>query len=434
MHKEGALPDPYAGQRTTPGPVHTPLFDVDLGIDLKRHDLYLGGTPAADVTALRKAAPIFWHPEDERNEPGFWVLTRHADVQAVSKNPELFSSEIGAGALLSFDENRRQPLTSETLAIRRANMVNMDPPDHRTYRSLVMPYLAGPASKRLEPAVTDRISALLDTIRPNESFDLVSAFSAVTPAATMCHLLGVPEEDQDMVVEWGDTLAAVGDPELADEVAATHAKVYKYGMELFERKRSDPGHDLLSAAHEALAKTDRPLRPYSVESLFSLMIVAGHRTTRNTTTSGLLELYRNPGQIELLRDKPELIGNAIEEILRYTTVVPLFRRTATADTEIAGQKIAAGEKVVMWYSAANRDESVFPDPDRFDIERPEARKHLTFGHGEHMCVGNMVARLQLRIAIAAFINRFDTLEVVEPPEYLRTNQAVSIKRVMVRVS
>lgn len=432
MQKESAPLAPYEGQRTTPGSVHAPLFEVDLKIDLKRHDLYLRGTPAADVIALRTAAPIFWHPEDERNEPGFWVLTRHADVQAVSKNPELFSSEKGAGALLSF-ESRRQPITAETLAIRRANMVNMDPPDHRTYRSLVMPYLAGPASKRLEPAVIERISSLLDTIRPGESFDLVSAFSAVTPAATMCHLLGVPDEDRDMVVEWGDKLAAVGDPELADEVAATHAKVYRYGMDLFERKRTEPGNDLLSAAHEALAKTDRPLRPYSVESLFSLMIVAGHRTTRNTTTSGLLELYRNPDQLARLREKPELIGNAVEEILRYTTVVPLFRRTATADTEIAGQKVAEGEKVVMWYSAANRDESVFPDPDRFDIERPEARKHLSFGHGEHMCVGNMVARLQLRIAIAAFINRFDTLEVVEPPEYLRTNQAVSIKRVMVRV-
>lgn len=433
MRKEGSVPDPYAGQRTTPGPVHAPLFDVDLKIDLKSHDLYLGGTPGADVTALRKAAPIFWHPEDEPNEPGFWVLTRHADIQTVSKNPGLFSSEIGAGALLSFDENRRQPLTAETLAIRRANMVNMDPPDHRTYRAIVMPYLAGPASKRLEPAVTQRISTLLDTIRPGETFDLVSAFSAVTPAATMCHLLGVPDADRDMVVAWGDQLAAVGDPTLADAVAATHAKVYKYGMELFEKKRTEPGNDLLSAAHEALAKAERPLRPYSVESLFSLMIVAGHRTTRNTTTSGLLELYRHPEQIARLRANPDLIGNAIEEILRYTTVVPLFRRTATADTEIAGQKIAAGEKVVMWYSAANRDESVFPDPDRFDIERPEARKHLTFGHGEHMCVGNMVARLQLRIAIAAFISRFDTLEIVEPPEYLRTNQAVSIKRVMVRV-
>lgn len=433
MGSASASHNPYAGQRTTPGPVHPPVFPVDLRIDLKRHDLYLAGTPVAEVTALRQAAPIFWHPENEANEPGFWVLTRHADIQAVSKNPTLFSSEIGAGALLSFDENRRQPLTPEALAIRRANMVNMDPPDHRTYRSIVMPYLAGPASKRLEPAVVERIAALLDTIKRGETFDLVSTFSAVTPAATMCHLLGVPDEDRDMVVEWGDKLAAVGDPALADDVAATYAKVYKYGMELFERKRTAPGNDLLSAAHEALAKADRPLRPYSVESLFSLMIVAGHRTTRNTTTSGLLALYRHPEQIALLRSQPDLISNAIEEILRYSTVVPLFRRTATADTEIAGQRIAAGEKVVMWYSAANRDESIFPDPDRFDITRAEARKHLTFGHGEHMCVGNMVARLQLRIAIAAFIDKFDTLEVVEPPEYLRTNQAVSIKQVMVRV-
>src|SRR5690606_36346385 len=136
----------------------------------------------------------------------------------------------------------------------------------------------------------------------------VSTFSAVTPAATMCQLLGVPDEDRAMVVEWGDRLAAVGDPAFADDIAETHAKVYRYGVELFEKKRHAPGHDLLSAPHEALARADRPLRPYSVESLFSLMIVAGHRTTRNTTTSGLLELYRHPDQLAQLRAQPELIG------------------------------------------------------------------------------------------------------------------------------
>jgi len=425
-------PDPYKGQKTSPGPVNAPVYPVDLSIDLTSNNAYVNGPPVQELDALRHHAPVFWHPETKPDEPGFWVLTRHADIKEVSQNPELYSSAIGAGALLAFDKSGWD-MTQEALAIYRANMVHMDPPEHRDYRALIMPYLAGPAAKRIEPAVREKISGLVAGIKPGETFDLVSQFSAITPSFTLCHLLGVPPEDREQIVEWGDILAGVGDPEYTEAAAGIHTKIYEYGWRLLERKKETPGPDLLSAAIKAYSAQGGKLRPGSMEGLFTLMVVAGHRTTRNTTTSGLLALYENPGQLEALRDDPSLIANAVEEILRYTTVVPLFRRTCTADTEIHGQPIMKGEKVVMCYTAANRDETVFDNPDALDISRDNARNHLAFGWGEHMCAGNMLARLQLRIAIQAFTERFGHLEVVEPPEFLRTNQAISIKRVMVRV-
>lgn len=425
-------PNPYAGQRTEKGPVHAPVYPVSTRLDLTSHDVYVNGPPVKELDRLRRAAPVFWHPESKPDEPGFWVLTRYADIKEVSQNPALYSSAIGAGALLSF-ETSGWDMSQEALAIYRANMVQMDPPEHRDYRALIMPYLAGPAAKRLEATVQEKIAEVLRTIQPGETFDLVSKFSAVTPSNTLCHLLGVPLEDREQIIAWGDILAGVGDPEYSATAAGIHPKIYQYGWNLLNQKRENPGNDLLSAAIREYSAQGGKLRPGSMEGLFTLMVVAGHRTTRNTTTSGLLELYSNPEQLSALRNDPSLINNAVEEILRFTTVVPLFRRTCTEDTEIHGQPIAAGEKVVMCYTAANRDEDVFQHPERLDIRRDNARAHLAFGWGEHMCAGNMLARLQIRTAILAFVTRFSRLEVVEPPEYLRTNQAISIKRVMVRV-
>lgn len=426
-------PDPYLGQRTAPGPVHAPVYPVETSIDLTSNDAYLNGPPIEELGRLRRLAPVFWHPESKPHEPGFWVLTRPDDIKAVSQNPEVYSSAIGAGALISFDTSGWD-IPQESLTIYRANMVHMDPPEHRDYRSLIMPYLAGPAAKRLEPVVQEKIAQLVAAIQPGEVFDLVSEFSAVTPSLTLCHLLGVPLADREQIIAWGDILAGAGDPEFAAAASGIHAKIYEYGWHLLNRKKAEPGNDLMSAAIRAYSSIDAKLRPGSMEGLFSLMVVAGHRTTRNTTTSGLLALYDHPDQLEALRAEPSLINNAVEEILRFTTVVPLFRRTCTRDTEIHGQKIARGEKVVMCYTAANRDEELFSEPDTLNIRRDNARAQLAFGWGEHMCAGNMLARLQLRTAIDAFVARFSRLEVVEPPEYLRTNQAISVKRVLVRVS
>jgi cytochrome P450 len=429
-----SLEEIYAGQRTAPGPVNPPVNPIVPEIDLTSYDVYAHGVPDAEIDRLCASGPVFWHAETQPNEPGFWVLTRHQDIQDVGKNPTLFSSEKGAGALISIEESTVRRMTRWSLSLRRANMVLMDPPDHRLYRSLVMPFLSGPGARRIEPLVRDRVERLLETIPVNQPFDLVSRFSAVTPGFAMCYLLGVPEEDQEYVCALGDELSAIGDPNAGSVLEQAQIKTFQYGARLLEAKKANPGNDLLSAAYAASLNAASGLRPLSIESLFSLMIVAGHRTTRNTVTSGLLELYRHPDQVEMLRRDPDLIVNAVEEILRWTAVVPLFRRTATADTEIAGQKIAAGEKVVMWYTAGNRDESVFPQPHRFDITRAEAKKNLAFGFGAHMCAGNQIARVQLRAIIQAFVNRFERLEVLGEPEYLRTNQAISIKRVEVRVS
>lgn len=425
--------DPYEGQRTAPGPVNPPIYDGDFPIDLTSLDVYRDGLPQAVFNDIRRTAPIWWHAEHSPHEPGFWVLSRHEDIATVSKDPETFSSAIGAGAAISFEARMLNP-TPERLAIYRATMVHMDPPEHHTYRRLILPHLMGKTAARMEDTVRAQVRGQLDALAAQGEFDLVEQFSSITPALTLCHLLGVPAKDRDQVIRWGDTLAGLGDPEFADDAATVHADLYAYGWKLLEEKRQNPADDLLSAAIAAYEASDTKLRPGSMEGLFSLMVVAGHRTTRNTITAGLLELYSHPDQLALIRADTSLIPNAVEEILRRTTVVPTFRRTATRDVEIGGQRIAAGEKVVLCYAAANFDEAVFDDPETFDVRRANAKQHLSFGVGEHFCAGNMLARMQLRIAIEEFTQRFGSLTVVRPPAYLRANQAVSVKSVVVRVA
>jgi len=428
----GQRPDPYEGQRTTPGPIHPPIHPMRAPVDFSSPDVFVGGFPFDAFSGVHEIAPIFWHPETTPYEPGFWVLTRFEDVKAVSKNPGLFSSAKGAGPMLSF-EGSGYDMSAEMLAIYRANMVAMDPPSHRDFRSVVAPYLSGPAVKQLESGIRDMVITLLDQLETGKPFDLVRQYSAITPAVALCHLLGVPPHDHPRMIEWGDALAGADDPEYPMSAAETRSAVFEYGWQLLEQKKLAPGTDLLTAAVQAYSAQDTKLPFGAMEGLFTIMTIAGHRTTRNTITEGLLALYAHRNQLQRLLNDPDMIDNAVEEILRYSTVVPMFRRTATDDTEIRGQKIARGEKVVMCYSLANRDPAVFEDPNTFDIARHNADAQLSFGWAEHMCVGRKLARLELKVAIQEFVTRFASLEVVEAPRYLRTNQAVSIKSVSVVV-
>ena len=217
--------DPYDGQRTTPGPVHPPRYPMNPPVDFESPDTFLQGFPYEAFSGVHESAPIFWHPETKPYEPGFWVLTRFEDVRQVSKDPTLFSSAKGAGPMLSF-EGSGYDMTPEMLTIYRANMVGMDPPVHRAYRSVVAPYLSGPAVKRLESAIQDRVSALLDAIEVGRPFDLVQSYSAVTPAVALCHLLGVPPQDHQRIIDWGDALAGAEDPEYAAVAMSTRAEAF----------------------------------------------------------------------------------------------------------------------------------------------------------------------------------------------------------------
>lgn len=427
--------EPYAGQRVTPGPVHPPIYPARFDYDVTSLDVYASGIPYETLHEMRRVAPVYWHAEHTPPEPGFWMLSRHADIVAVSTDPATFSSAIGAGCAIAFENPgiEGRLLTPERLALQRASMVHMDPPQHQDLRRLVMPFLMGRGAAKLEEIVRAQVAARIEHVAGLDAFDLVSEFSAAIPVTTLCHLLGVPETERAEVIRLGDTLSGLGDPEFAQAAGVAAREAHAYGWRLLEAKRKTPGEDLLSAAIQAHDAGDARLPPHAMESLFMLFIIAGHRTTRNTITAGLLELYRRPDQLRRLREDPSLIRTAVEEILRWTTVVPTFRRTCTRDVEIRGQQIAAGEKVVLSYAAANFDEDVFEDPLTFDVGRPNANKHLAFGIGEHACVGNMLARLQLRTAIGAFVGAFQDLTVLEPPTYLRANQAASIKRVVVRL-
>jgi len=334
--------------------------------------------------------------------------------------------------MLSFEGGTGYDMSADMLAIYRANMVAMDPPQHRDFRSVVTPYLSGPAVKRMESGIRDLVTSLLDRFG-TQPFDLVREYSAITPAVALCQLLGVPPQDYPRMIEWGDALAGADDPDYPVPAADIRREMFTYGWQLLEQKRVDPGRDLLTAAVQAYSAGDTKLPFGAMEGLFTILTIAGHRTTRNTITEGLLALYRHQAQLERLRSAPDLIDNAVEEILRYSTVVPMFRRTATEDTEIRGQRIARGEKVLMCYSLANRDPEVFHEPHTFDITRENADAQLAFGWAEHMCVGRKLARLEVKIAIHEFVRRYNSLEIIEAPRYLRTNQAVSIKNVCVAV-
>ena len=231
------------------------------------------------------------------------MLTRFEDVRLVSKNPGLFSSAKGAGPMLAF-EGTGYDMSAEMLAIYRANMVAMDPPEHRDFRSVVAPYLSGPAVKQLESDIRDLVVSLLDGIEIGKPFDLVREYSAITPAVALCRLLGVPPQDHPRMIEWGDALAGHGRSGISGVRVGDPDRGVRVRLATSRAEEGGPGADLLTAAVQAYSAQDTKLPFGAMEGLFTIMTIAGHRTTRNTITSGLLALYDHPDQLELLRSEP----------------------------------------------------------------------------------------------------------------------------------
>ena len=393
-------------------------------LDLTDPDNFVGGVPHDEFARLRREGPVSWHPEQDG--PGFWAVTRAGGIRSVSRDPQTFSSERGA-TFISND-------LVAPIELMRESMLNMDPPRHTRYRRIVTRGFTPRMINRLEAHVRDVANDVIDRVCETGACDLVADLAVELPLQIIAELLGVPPEDRAKVFEWSNRIAGFDDPSMranaADGMSAI-AEGFSYAHGLATARLNEPHDDLATVLVQADVDGER-LTDAEFALFFLVLAVAGNETTRNTISGGGLALMEQPEQRELLLRDPSLIPSAVEEMLRWVSPVMYFRRTATCDTELGGQRISDGDKVVMWYISGNRDEREFPDPFRFDVRR-QPNDHVAFGGGgNHHCLGANLARLELRVFFEELLARLPDLEVAGPIERTRSNWLNGIKRLPVR--
>jgi linalool 8-monooxygenase len=400
-------------------------------IDLKNPDLYLPAVPHEIFARLRREDPLYWNPESDG--PGFWSVTRYDDIVAVSKDPERFSSAREHGGHRMFDE-RTFGIGAGGAALTEAPMISMDPPAHVLYRRMVTPGFTPTRIRALHDQVKSRTCTILDRLAGRAECEFVSEVAAELPIQVLAELLGVPQEDRHQLYAWSNTVIGEDDPELRsgpEEIATSLREMAEYSLRLWQERVARPGNDLISM----LATSRIDGEAMSMErylGTFVLLVVAGNETTRNSISGGLIALADFPAERQRLIDSPELLAAGVAEMLRYVTPVMHMRRTALRDVEMQGKRIRAGDKVIMWYCSANRDEAVFPDPFRFDVGRA-GLPHLGFGIGEHYCLGARLAELQLGAFFAEFLRRFPKAAPCGPIRRMRSNFINGIKEMPVRL-
>ncbi|MBA3524896.1 MAG: cytochrome P450 [Geodermatophilaceae bacterium] len=389
--------------------------------------------------------------------PGYWLVLRHADVERVLREPALFSSYAGATQV-------RDPLSTEDLDYVRRMMLNMDPPEHSRLRRL----LAGAFTPRAVAGLEDRIGGhaggCVDRMLGGPDVcDFAKDIAADLPLLTLADTLGVPEQDRRLLFDWSNRVIGFQDPDYAvsadfDPAGGTPmarvasalrpppgpdgtlpdprsregmADLYRYAHLLAEAKRRSPGDDVMSTLLAQLDDDGERLSIEEFENMFWLFAVAGNETLRNGLPGGMVALLTHPDSQRALRADPGLLPGAVDEMLRWWTPVMVFRRTTTADTALSGVDIRAGEKVVVSFASANRDEEVFADPDRFDVRR-RGGQHLVFGHGPHFCLGAHLARAQVRALFADLLARTSWLESAGDPVLLRSAFQRGVKSLPLR--
>jgi len=357
--------------------------------------------------------------------PGYWALARHADIWHVSRNPQLFCSAQGSN-IGDMPQEMNEFFGS---------MIAMDDPKHFRLRSIVSKGFTPKEISKVEEYVHTKASKIIDDLVerfPERRCDFVEHVAAALPLQIICEMMGIPEEDHEKVFHWTNTILGVGDPEFVgtlEDLMAQALEMFMYAQALGEDRRANPRDDITSVLMAAEVDGEK-LTPQEFGSFFILLVVAGNETTRNAVSHGMKALTDHPDQLELLYgDFDAHAKTAMEEIVRWATPVIHFRRTATADTEISGQKIAAGDKVVMWYCSGNRDERVYDDPFRFDITRPIQPQQIGFGAGgPHFCLGANLARREMTVMFDALRRRMPTLRITGEPDYLQSNFINGIKR------
>ena len=394
--------------------------------------------PYETFAVLRDEAPVHWY--DWEHGQGFWCITRYEDVVAVMKDWRTFSSETGATALEDLDPDQIEA---------RKSMLDTDPPKHSSLRAIVNKGFTPRAVAAYEDLLRELTRHILDEALPMGEFDFVEEVAKQLPIQVLCRILGVPLEDDEQLIEWGDKMIGNTDPDLgglhpASPESAKYRlypfrspyamEVFNYGHRIAAERRTDPRDDLVSKLVTWEDEEGNRLTEREFDTMFLLLVVAGNETTRQSIAHGMQALMDHPELIAELRDRPELMGTATEEMMRYASPVLHFRRTATADTEMHGVQMREGDKVVVWLISANNDERQFADPLRFDITR-KPNNHVTFGRGgPHFCLGAHLAKLETRVMFEELLPRVSAVEAAGPAKRMHSNFTNAYKSMPVRVT
>lgn len=392
-----------------------------MNIDLLSPRSFAAGHPFDQYAWLREHAPVYWH--DEPDGPGFWVVTRYEDVAALGRDPKTFSSEPtimiadpAAGSGFAFGDHKM--------------MLMMDPPDHTRFRKIISrEFTQGPAAA-LRPRIEALSKQIVDAVIARGACDFVADVAGELPSFVIAELMGMPLEDGRKLYALTETIHSA--PETLPEGAQLEAvmQMFQYAEGLYHRKLECPDDDLASQIVHAEVDGHR-LDLMDFQLFFLLLIDAGGDTTRNLVAGGLYALLQHPSALAELRADPSLVPAAREELLRWVSPVIYMRRTALVDTEIAGQRIRAGDKVVRYFGAANRDSRRFEQPDVLDIRRQD-NGHIAFGAGTHVCLGQHIARVEIDCMLTEVLGRLHDIELTEPPQWLASNFISGIRRMPIR--
>ena len=436
-------------------PKYNLKFPFERNFDLTDLMLFTkGDEPYQHFANLRNNAPVYFHdtgPED--SEPGFWVLTKYKDIEFVSKNQEIFSSQLAGGTALThgFEQQDDLPLYRSTMD----HMLSLDGMLHLSMRNPHMAFFNPKYVSNLRKKVELKVDQLLDQIAPLGRCNLVETVSAEVPMFTLCEMLGVPDEDRPKIIEWmkflemaqliaatqaaekGDIefseehTQAAPDPALVEMFTNMVAEMFDYGRTILESRRKDPKDDLLSVIANIEVEGEKLPNEY-LDGSWLLIIFAGNDTTRNSISGTMNLLSENPDQKNLVLNDKSLLPNMVHESIRMVSPVRYMRRTTKCDTQIGDQEIGPNEKVSLWYGAANRDPEIFTNPDKFDVTRENAKKHLAFGYGRHLCLGKHTANMQLEVVYEKIFSRFPEMEqdgemILTPNNFVNAIQDVPVK-------
>ena len=388
-----------------PDPYSIPLDEIDVS----RRELFEHNTFEKYFERLRKEDPVHFCAESEFGP--YWSVTRYNDIMMVEKNHKVFSSD-GGITIDDQDEDFELPM-----------FIAMDPPKHDVQRMTVTPVVAPQNLVNLEGTIRERVKTILDSLPTEETFNWVDRVSIELTTQMLATLFDFPFEDRSKLTRWSDVATADEESGVIESEEQRREELLEclaYFTELWnQRVNTEPGNDLISML--AHGESTRNMEPMEYLGNLILLIVGGNDTTRNSISGGVLALNEFPDQYQKLRDDHSLIPNMVSEIIRWQTPLAHMRRRALEDTELGGKLIKKGDKVVMWYVSGNRDEEVINRANEFIIDRPHARRHLSFGFGIHRCMGNRLAEMQLRIVWEEILQRFHTVEVVGEPVRIRSS-------------